>query len=251
MKKAIAFLMACGLLLAVGCAGKSTGEFTYGVETLYPPMEFMGDDGEATGFDIEFAEAIAEEMGTTAKAVSIDWSGIFLGLKNKDYDSIISTISWTADREEDYSLSDPYLNNPVVLVVKTGSAYTKPEDLNGKTVAFLTDSTAQELAEEMKDTAGFNTRNYDAVTQALDELKLGRVDGVLVDKVVAKYYTKTDKDTYSLVWTHEDPTPIVVCMRKDDTQLQEKVNEAIQALKDSGKLKQLSEKWFDEDISAE
>lgn len=226
------------------------GVLTIGVDDTYPPMEFIGDDGNSTGFDVEFAQALGEKLGVEVKFESTAWSGIFLALETSKYDCIISSVSITPDREEVYYFSEPYVANHVVLVTKPGSGIATPDDLAGKNVAVQVDTTAHDLVDSLiadgLEVADFT--QYDSVTQALSELKLDRADGVMVDVVVAMYYMAEDPDAYEIVWESDEAEPIGICMRQDNEQFVTDINDALKALQEDGTMEALSEKWFSTDI---
>ncbi len=253
-RRIIALTLALFMLVGLcACKSGSNGtELKIGTDDTYPPMEYVGEDAKTIGFDIDVGNAIAEEMGMKAKFESTAWAGIFSALDSNKYDCVISAVSITDERKEAYEMSDAYVENYVVLVTTPGSGIKSPEDMTGKKAAVQIDTTAHFLVDDLVadglQLADFS--QYDTVTQAFDELKLGRVDGVFVDVVVAHYYTSSDPSKYETVWQSDSKEPIGVCIKKGNTELRDKVNAAIKKLKDSGKLKELSQKWFESDISA-
>lgn len=256
-KRIIALLLASLMLVALtACGEKKDPDYLYvGTDDTYPPMEFLGDDGSGTpqGFDIDLADAVAKQIGKKgAKFVSSDWNGIFLSLDKGSYDCIFSSVSITDERKEKYELSDAYIANNIVMVTAPGSGITSPDQLAGKKVAVQAGTTADDyvigLVDDGLSLAEFP--KYDQIMQCFDELSLGRVDAVLVDVVVALYYTGKDSDKYEIVWETAAPEPIGVCIKKGNTELLGQINTAIAALRDDGTLATLSEKWFTKDITA-
>lgn len=233
-------------------ASKSSGEpLVIGVDDTYPPMEFVGDDSKSQGFDIDVANEIGKILGREVKFESTQWSAIFSALDSKKFDAIISSVSITEERQGNYSMSKPYVSNNLVMVTKPDSGITKPEELKDKIVAVQTGTTADDavqawVADDSLVLKDFS--KYETVTQCFDDLKLERVDAVVVDVVVAMYYIKADADKYKVVWESDAAEPIGVCMRKDDTELTKQVNDAIDELGKNGKLKEISQKWFNADL---
>ncbi len=252
------------MVVAPGCskapAGNTAGStsapalkpIVVGVDDTYPPMEFVDDQAKSQiGFDIDFAKALFKEMGREVKFESTAWSGIFSSLESKKFDCIISSISITPERKEKYNMSKPYVANKVVLVTAPSNKdITSLETLSGKKVSAQTGTTADDIMDEMaKKDKKLSYAEYETVMQAFDELKLGRVDAVLVDIVVAKYYVKMDPSKYKLAWESSEAEPIGVCMHKDDTALAAQVNTTIDKLIANGTMAEISKKWFGDDIT--
>jgi len=162
-----------------------------GVDDSYPPMEFVDADGKTQiGFDLDFARALFKEMGMEVTFESTAWTQIFNGLTSRKFDVIISSTSINADRMAAFLQSKPYVTNKLVLLTRdTVADITDLKKLDTMKICSQTDTTADELCQSLLDNGGkFTYTKYDLVSQALDELSLGRVDGVMVDIVVAQYY---------------------------------------------------------------
>ena len=161
------------------------------IDDSYPPMEFVDDDGKTQiGFDLDFARALFADMGIEVTFESTAWEQIFNGLNARRYDAIISATSITEDRMTQFLQSKPYVANKVVLLTRdTVKDITDLKELNDLKICTQSGTTADDLCQGLLDDgATFTYSKYDAVSQALDELTLGRVDGVMVDIVVAQYY---------------------------------------------------------------
>lgn len=263
MKKILAMLfaciMACAMLTACGSSASGdtegvtleTGKLMVASEIGYPPMEYFDEDGATPiGFDIDFAKAVAEQMGLEVEYVDTAWDGIFAGLDTDKYDCVIAAVSYTEDRDENYLLTAPYVANAPVIVVPNESDIADIADLEGKSVAVQMETTADYLIQE-KVADGLNTdlRQYEKIINAFDELKAGRVDAVCTDSVVASFYLGDDASDYKTVWQSDTREPIIVCMKKGNDALKAEIDKAIAALFADGTMKELSEKYFGTDIS--
>lgn len=248
--------LACSLLIATvaataGCTGTKSNVLKIGVDDVYPPMEYKDDAGKTIGFDIEFANAIGQKMGKEVQFVSTAWDGIFTALNAKKYDMIISAVSITDERKQNYLFSDPYIANAQVFIVPTKDTSIKSEkDFKGKNVGVQTGTTADESADKFLKEVSFNKKQYEQIIQPFADMKIGRLDAIIVDEVVGKYYVNQDKASFKLAGTRLSPEPIGVCFRKSDTQLRDQVQKAINDLKADGTLKKISEKWFGEDLTS-
>ncbi len=227
---------------------KTAGKLTIGMEVGYPPMEYTTDDGkDFIGFDVDVAKALGEVLGLKVEFINTSWDGIFAGLEKNQYDAIISAVSITTDRQEKYLLTEPYVANRLCVVTK--GALITPESFAGKKIAVQDATTASDSIQELVD-AGIKIEvlRYEKVTQCFDDLKLGRVDAVYVDSVVAAYYTK-DNDAYKRVWNSEEPEPMGICLSKNATELAAAIEAAIDTLYYTGEMGKIAEKHFGEDFT--
>lgn len=274
MKKLLAVLLTAGMTLSMlaGCgeaaatdttadveatesteatdAGSSTikdGVLMVGVEIGYPPMEYFDEDGAtAIGFDMELAQALADEMGLQLEIVDTAWDGIFAGVATDKYDVIMSCVSWTEGRNEEYNLSKAYVANAPVVVVPNDSDIADIMDLAGKSVAVQMETTADYLVQEYVANEGLDTdlRQYEKVINAFDELKAGRVDAVCTDSVVAAYYLGDEASNYKTVWQSDEKEPVCMCFKKGNDALQAEMENALEALRANGKLGEIAVKYF-------
>lgn len=227
----------------------TAGKLKVGMEIGYPPMEYLDDDGiTPIGFDVEVANVISEKLGLELEIIDTAWDGIFTSLDSNRYDCIISAVSITEERKEKYNLTEAYIANKLVLVTAKGIEATSPEELSGLRVATQTETTADDYMKDLID-KGLDVKNYyvyDKIIQCFDELKIGRIDAVLVDSVVAAYYIGDDIDDYSIVWENDDAEPMGICLKKGNDDLTSKIEEIIDKLYSDGTMKEISEKYFGE-----
>ena len=224
-----------------------------GMEIGYPPMEYFDEDGATPiGFDVELAQALADDMGLELELVDTAWDGIFAGVDTDKYDVVISAVSWTKERNNNYLLSRTYVANAPVLVVPNDSEIADIQDLTGKSVAVQMETTADYLVQEYV-AGGLDTdlRQYEKVINAFDELKTGRVDAVCTDSVVAAYYIGDEASNYQNVWEADEKEPICMCFKKGNDALKDAMESALDNIKASGKLGEIATKYFGSDITAD
>lgn len=266
MKKLVALLLALTLVLSLGaCSKKDATEDAYGdastpaktiikvgVDDSYPPMEFRDENNQLVGFDIDFGKALAQELDVEFEYVPIAWAGIFVGLTSGKYDCIISSVSLTPDRLEEYDFSNPYLSNGQVIVVAPGDeSITKPEDLAGKNVGVQIETTADIAAAKQNELTPFKEYSkFDTIVATFADLKTGRLDCVVVDYAVAIEYATKSPEDFVITSAQLTNEPIAVCLKKGNTELKEKMDAAIKKLQDSGKMKELSMTWFADDYTS-
>ncbi len=228
------------------------GVLQVGIEIGYPPMEYLDADGVTPiGFDVEVANALGEKLGMDVELVDTAWDGIFSSLDSDRYDCIISAVSITKERQENYNLTAPYIANKLVLVTASDLGVDSPEDLAGYSVAVQTETTADEYMKGLQE-GGLELKDYfvyDKIIQCFDELKLGRVDAVLVDSVVAAYYIGEDSDTYSIVWENDEAEPMGICLKKGNDGLTQAIETAIDEMYADGTMSEIATKYFGYDTT--
>ena len=279
MKKLISMLLVCvmALTMLAGCGSSDSssssdsaesstqaadgsyttiteGKLMVGTEIGYPPMEYFDEDGATPiGFDMELAQALADKMGLELELVDTAWDGIFAGVDTDKYDVIMSSVSYTDDRNENYLLSKTYVANAPVIVVPNDSDIADIMDLEGKSVAVQMETTADYLIQRYQSDEGLNTdlRQYEKVINAFDEIKAGRVDAVCTDSVVAAYYLGDEASNYKTVWEAPDKEPICMCFKKGNDALKDAMEAALDELKEDGTLGEIATKYFGSDITAD
>ena len=229
----------------------SQGKLTVGVDDSYPPMEFQDETGNRIGFDIDLANEIGKRLNMQVDFVSTSWGAIFTALEAKKFDCIISSLSITEKRKQSILFTQPYIANAQVIVVPNGNtSITKPEDLAGKRVGVQIGTTAEAAATEFQKTITFASIDpYETVIETFAEMKTGRLDAIIVDEVVARYYVTKDPSSYMLSGVKLAPEPIGIGFRLDETVLRDKVDLTITAMKADGTLGAISTKWFGDDIT--
>lgn len=259
MKKLLTTLLILSLITVLfsACKKEETQEDLYGnsavsttlrvgLDDTYKPMEYIDDNGNLVGFDVDFAKLLGEELGMDVEFVSTAWDGIFLALDAKKFDVMISSVSITSERQENYDISTPYLSNGQVIVVPADAADVATiEDLAGLNVGVQIDTTSDNSAKEVNKTVDFELNAYDGIDETFMDLKAGRLNAIVVDSMVALEYNKTNPGLFKITTAKLSNEPIAVYFKKgENSELLEKVNTAIKNLQDSGKLSELSNTWF-------
>lgn len=224
---------------------KSAGKITIGVDDSYPPMEFRNDSNALVGFDVDFGNAIGKKLGVKVEWVPTAWDGIILALKSQRFDMILSSLSDTADREKEISYTKPYIQGgPVIIIKKDTKGISKAEDLKGKKVGVQKGTTAEDA---VKTLGGYKSLTpYDKLTDALNDLNIGRTDAVAADDQVGRYYVGLAPDKY-VVASKMNEEPFGIGFKKENTALRDSVQQAIDELKSEGTLSKISKKWFNMD----
>lgn len=248
--------MALGVFALTGCGGDdkeaSSDKIVVGLDDTFAPMGFRDEDGELVGFDIDLANAVGEELGMEVEFKPIDWNAKEMELDSGSVDCVWNGMSITPDRKENMALSDKYLNNKIVLMTLENSELDvkAADEMADLKIGTQVDSAALEMlkSNEAYDSFKDNISEYDTYDTAIMDLKAGRIDVIAVDQVLGEYTNKNlggelKECTYSLGDDY-----YVIGFAKDNTELRDKVNEAIGTLVDNGKAAEISETWFGKDI---
>ena len=224
-----------------------SGEFILGLDATFKPMGYPDENDEIVGFDIDCAEEVCARLGVKLVKQPIDWDTKEQDLDSGKIDCIWNGMSINASRQEVMNLSEPYMKNEMVFVVTADSTIASQADLDGKTVAVQSGSTAQEILEG----AGLNiTENALATNvECLQQLELNLVDAVFMDSVVANYEIKDSGKDYVLLSDGLEEEEYAIGFRKNDQALRDKVQQTLSEMKADGKLGEISEKWFGSDIT--
>lgn len=278
MKKRVTLLLAlmsASAMFAAGCGGgsESTGAeetggdtskeetasfeekqegdtFTVGFDQNFPPMGFVGDDGEYTGFDLDLAKEVCERQGWEFVPQPIAWETKDATLNSGEIDCIWNGFTMNG-REDEYTWSDPYLDNQQVFVVRSDSGIESEEDLAGKIVDVQTESSAQAALDdnpELADTFGTLQVIPDYDTGFM-ELESGAVDAVAMDIVVASYQIESRGADFTILDESIASEEYGIGFAKGNEALRDTVQATLEEMAADGTMAEISEKWFGEDIT--
>jgi polar amino acid transport system substrate-binding protein len=262
LKNVVLAVLAC-LLLAGGIyAGGGSqssggltmekGVLTIGMEVGYPPMEYYDTDGKTEiGFDVSMAKAIAGKLGLQVKFVDTAWDGIFAGIDTGKYDCIISSVTVTPERQAKHNFTKPYIGNAqaIVLLKGSGLAVKQPEDLGGLGVAYQAETTSDIYMGKLAEGGlKFTPYEYDKVMNCFDELRLGRVDAIICDSLVAVDYIAPADNPFEIVWQGPAEEVFAICLKKGNDALTSALDKALDELFADGTMLKLSQEVFKLDM---
>lgn len=224
-----------------------SGKFILGLDATFKPMGYTDENDNIVGFDIDVAEEVCARLGVELVKQPIDWDTKEQDLDAGKIDCIWNGMSINASRAEVMNLSEPYMENAMVFVVANGSSVASQADLDGKTVAVQSGSTAQEILEG----SDLNVTETALATnvECLQQLELNLVDAVFMDSVVANYEIKETGKDYVILPDGLEAEEYAIGFRKNDNALRDKVQETLSEMKADGKLGEISTKWFGSDIT--
>lgn len=225
------------------------GEIVIAMEGTWAPWTYHDESGTLVGFDVEVGQQIAQALGVEATFVEGEWDGLLAGLDAGRYDIMINGVDVTEERAEAYDFSDPYAyNRTAVIVGGDNTDITSMEDLAGKRTANTISSTYAEVAEGY----GAEVTGVDDLNQTFELLLSGRIDATLNAEVTYYDYMEAHPDAnIKIACLNPEATQVAIPFRKgeDTASLWEAVNQALDDLRASGALAELSEKYFGTDIT--
>ncbi len=272
MKKKLLAIAACAAAAALSCAmlagcsgssssdtkattDSSSSDFTLvvGFDQSYPPYGFIGDDGKATGFDLDLAQAVAEKNGWKVELQPIDWDAKDALLAQGNINCIWNGFTMEG-REDGYTFSDAYMLNEQVIVVKSGSSISDFAGLSGKTVMTQVDSAALDVLEGDQASvaatfAGGAAQTIADYNNAFMQLDSGLVDAVACDLSIAQYQIAQNPGKYTQLSVPLSSEHYAVGFKKGESELAAKVTASLKELDADGMVKQLCEKYADYGLS--
>lgn len=246
----LALIAACGPKPKAGAAGweriKASGTLRVGLEGTYPPFNFQDKSGQLAGFEVDFAKALAAQLGLKPEFSPAPFAGLLGALESGRVDVVINQITITPERQAKYDFSEPYTVSGIQIIkLKDKPGLERPEDLIGKKVGVGLGTNYEQWVRANVPRA--DVRTYDDDPTKYQDLRAGRIDAVLNDRLVAADFVKSSPEFVA------SGPPFAaqgagVAMKKDPG-LKVVIDQAINALRASGKLAAISQQWFGADVT--
>ncbi|GAA6141049.1 ABC transporter substrate-binding protein [Hydrogenophaga sp. 5NK40-0174] len=225
------------------------------IDPTYEPFTYKTPDGKPTGFDVDIAEALCAEIQYKCEYVEQVWDSMIPGLQAKKYDAIISSMSITEERKQVVDFTDKYYNTPSRIVVKADTSFSDLASLSGKKIGVLKGSTQENYAMGELKPAGVEVVSYEAQDQVYLDIKAGRLDGTVADsvEVTGGFLSKPEGEGYGFVGPVLNDEKyygigVGVALRQGETELKDKLNAAIKAIRANGTYDTIQKKYFNFDV---
>lgn len=250
--RTIAAALFLGLTATVAHA---EGTLTIGTEGAYPPFNFIDSADNISGFDVEIGQALCAKMEVTCNVVAQDWDGIIPGLLAKKYDFIIASMFITEERKQQVNFTDPYYLAAMTVVAPKDTAITDytADGLDGKVVGVQGGTTQAEYAHKVFTKS--EIREYPTQDEVNLDLASGRIDLQVGDMLpMLEWVTKTEDGACCELKGEPITDPafvgdgVGIAIRKEDTDLLAKMNEALKAIREDGTYKAINDKYFPIDV---
>ena len=226
--------------------------FIVGFDAEFPPYGYIDDNGSYVGFDLDLAKEVCERNNWTFKAQPIDWDAKDAELDSGSIDCIWNGFTING-RENDYTWTDPYIDNKQVIVVKTDSGISSLEDLAGKTVETQKDSSA--LASLQGDNKTL-ADTFEALTEVADyntafmDLESGACDAVAIDIGVAQYQvsSKDNPDDYTILDDYISSEQYGVGFKLGNDALKDQVQKTLDEMFEDGTVMEIAQNYSDSGV---
>lgn len=238
---------------AAAAAADDDQTFVVGFDAEYPPYGYKDEEtGEYTGFDLELAQEVCDRRGWTLVKQPINWDNKDAEIDSGTIDCIWNGMTYTG-REEDYTWSDPYVDNSIVIAVRADSDIQSSDDLAGKIVITQSDSSAltalesDELADlrnsfaDLQQNPSYNT--------CFTDLEAGAVDAIAVDIGVARYQVSNNPDTFRLLDDPISTEQYAIAFKKGNTELRDEVQETLDEMMEDGTFMEIAEEYEDYNLA--
>ena len=245
MKKImIAAVTVLSLLMLFSCAKKeeSAKVYVFATDATWPPLEYIDESGNLTGFEVELVPMIGEKVGVKMEAKNIPWDTIFAGLANGQYDGVASGVSVTEDRKKTMDFSTPILQAGQVMIVRNDSKVKGAEDMKGLRVGVQIGTTGDLVLDDYDVTR----KQYDDIGLAIQDMLNGDLDACVCDSLIASDYVLANENYKNRLkvagepFTEED---IAIAVKKGNSELLGLVNKGLEMMKADGSYDALKAKW--------
>lgn len=263
MKKTLYTLVAGVLAMSflAGCGKKEEAQvaetpapaaktIVIGLDDNFAPLGFRDEKGELVGFDIDLAKEAGKRLGAEVTFKPIDWNAKEAELKGKRVDVLWNGLTITDERKANILFTAPYLENHQIIIVNADSPIKAKVDLNGKVVGVQDGSSAVDAVEKDADAAKKikELKKFGDNVTALMDLSAGRLDAIVVDEIVGRYYIAKKPDQFRILDENFGTEDYGVGTRLDDTPLKDSLDKALADMKADGSAAAISTKWFSKDI---
>ncbi|MEI0530437.1 amino acid ABC transporter substrate-binding protein [Brachyspira pilosicoli] len=229
---------------------KDKGKLVLGLDDTFAPMGFRDEAGNIVGFDIDLAQEVANRLGVKLEVKPIDWASGILSLNKGDVDVLWNGFTINESRKQQINFSKPYLNNRLIIVKSSDRKdINSKEDLKGKVLGVQVGSNQEALEADPISKEAKEVRPYDVNVNAFLDLQAKRIDVVVIDEVAARYYISEENVNFEVV----ENSPLTeelygIGFRKNDVELLNAVDKALDDMRADGKAAEISTKWFGKDI---
>jgi cystine transport system permease protein len=261
-RRVLSFLLILLLAVPILAAGRARaqaggdpvkvrGVLRVGMEGTYPPFNYQAADGHLTGFEVDLAKALAKRMGVRADFQPAPFAGLLAGLDVGRIDVVINQVTITEARKRKYAFTAPYSISGIQMIVRKGDGgrYHGPADLVGKRVGVGLGTNYEQWLRTNQPGALIQT--YDDDPTKYQDLRLGRIDVVLNDRLTAIDMMRRTGGVFVGAGAPFARQEMGVAMRRDQPALLADLNDALAAMKADGELARISNAWFGADVTPE
>ena len=228
---------------------QEAGVIVVGTEGTYSPNSYHDENGDLVGFDVDVARGVADHLGVDIQFVEAEWDSLFASMDSGRVDIVVNEAEYSDERAVKYDFSEPYTYvHGALLVAEDNTDITGFDTLEGKRAAQnLTSSWGQEA-----EGCGAELVSVDSVADGIELILSGRADCMLnAETAFYDYMNKHPDAPVKIVAATDTTTSSQIPVPKGNERLVEAINEALDDMRASGQLAQLSEQYFGADVTSE
>ena len=230
--------------------GNNEDTLVVGLDDSFPPMGFRNENNEIVGFDIDLAKAVAEELGMEVKFQPISWASKEQELSSGNIDCIWNGFAYNEERAATMTLTDPYIKGENYFILKNGSKVTSQEELKGKKIGVQTGSIQAQDLEKSEFGKTVEIIQYGENLTAFMDLETEGIDALFCSNIIGNYLITSKGKDYETIASENITVSngSVIAFKQGNTELRDKIQNALVKLNSEGKLLEISEKWFGKDM---
>ena len=255
VKGIIAIVVILIIILGINLMNKNVEEngenlLVVGLDDIFPPMGFRNENNEIVGFDIDLAKAAAEELGMEVKFQPISWASKEQELNSGNIDCIWNGFAYNEERAATMTLSDPYIKGENYFILKNGTKVTSQEELKGMKIGVQTGSIQAQDLEKSEFGKSVEIIQYGENLTAFMDLETEGIDALFCSNIIGNYLITSKNKDYKTIPSENITVSngSVVAFKQGNTELKDKIQNALVKLNEEGKLDAISNKWFGEDM---
>ena len=242
MKKTLVVLMAAVAAICMSACGKSSNKLIMATNAAFPPYESV-DGNDIIGIDPEIAKLVADDLGMELVIEDMAFDSIIAAVQSGKADIAMAGMTVTEDRKENIDFSIPYTEAAQVIIVRTDSTVTTPDDLKGKTVGVQIGTTGDIYAEDIADAT---IERYSKYVEAINALTQGKIDAVIVDREPGKVFV-SDSEDLKMIDEEFTLEEYAIGVAKENTELLDQINASLKKLQESGQIDTIINKYIKAD----
>jgi len=226
--------------------------YIIGTDTTYAPFEFVNEDGEFVGIDIDILNAIAEDQGFNYELNVLGFNAAVQALESGQVDAVMAGMGITEERQESFDFTDPYYQSGTVFGVESDSDIQSLEDLEGENVAVKTGTTGANVAQELQGQYGFEVTQFEDSVNMYEDVTAGNSVAAVEDLPVMQYAISTGTVDFRLITDPMESIPLGVAVQQgQNEEFVQMFNEGLQNIQESGEYDAILESYLGEEALQE
>jgi polar amino acid transport system substrate-binding protein len=247
------FLVLVSTLLAMTASADERTVVRFGTDAAYPPMTYLDEHNRFQGFEVDIANALCARMNVKCEFVQENWDDMIPALLANRFDAIMASMSITEERKKQIAFSKRYYQTPAIFTARksTNLRNTSPEAMKGRVIGCQVDTIHVRYLEDVYVPAGATVKVYASQNEAQLELARGRLDAIMTDKVAVFEWLEKSQLGKCCAYAGQDLTDpkyigegVGFGLRKEDLELKDRIDDAIDAIVADGTYKKINDKYF-------